>query len=77
MDNLEEMSKFLETHNLPRLNREEIENLNRLIASIEIELVILKLPTKSPASDGFTGKFYQAFKEELIPILFKLLQNIE
>ena len=36
MDNLEEMDKFLEKHNLLRLNQEEIENMNREITSNEI-----------------------------------------
>ena len=40
MDNLQEMDKLLEKHNLPRLNQEEIENINRLITSTEIETVI-------------------------------------
>ena len=49
MDNLEEMDKFLEMHNLLRLNQEEIENMNRPIRSTEIETVIKNLPTnKSP-----------------------------
>ena len=47
MDNLEEMDKFLEKHNLPRLNQEEIENINRPITSTEIETVIKNLPTKA------------------------------
>ena len=60
MDNLEEMNKFLEMHNLLRLNQEEKENMNRPITSTEIETVIKNLPTnKSPGPDGFTGKFYQ------------------
>ena len=57
MDNLEEMDTFLETHNLPRLNQEEIGNMNRPITSTEIETVIKNLPTnKSPGPDGFTGE---------------------
>ena len=60
MDNLEEMDKSLEKHNLPRLNQEEIENINRPITSTEIETVIKNLPTnKSPGQDGFTGELYQ------------------
>ena len=77
MDNLEEMDKFIEMHNLPRLNQEEIENMNRPITSIEVETVIKNLPTnQSPGPDGFTGKFYQTFREELTPILLKLFENI-
>ena len=46
MDNLEEIDKFLEKHNIPRLNQEEIENINRPITSSEIETVIKNFPTK-------------------------------
>ena len=77
MDNLEEMGKFLEKYNLPKLNQDQIENLNRLITSTEIETVIRNLPAnKSPGPDGFTAEFYQKFKEELTPILPKLFQKI-
>ena len=77
MDNLEEMDKFLEKHNLPRLSQEEIENINRPITSTEIENVIKNLPTnKNPGLDAFTGEFYQTFREELTPFLLKLFQNI-
>ena len=77
MDNLEEMDKFLEMHNFLRLNQEEIENMNRPITSSEMETVIKNLPTnKNPGLDGFTGEFYQTFREELTPILLKLFQNI-
>ena len=77
MDIREEMDKFLEKHNLLRLNQEETENINRLITSTEIETVIKNLPTnKSPGPDGFTGEFYQTFGEELTPILLILFHNI-
>ena len=77
IDNLEEMDKFLAMHNLPRLNQEEIEKMNRPITSTEIETVIKNLPTnKSPRPDGLTGELYQTFREELTPILLKLFQNI-
>ena len=77
MDNLHEIDKFLEKYNLPKLNQEEIENLNRPITSTEIKTVIKNLPTnKSPRPDGFTGGSYQKFREELTPTLFKLFQKI-
>ena len=77
MDNLEEMYKFLERYNLPRLNQEEIENMIRLVTSNEIETVINKFVTnKSPGPDGFTGEFHQTLREELTPILLKLFQKI-
>ena len=70
MDNMEEMDKFLEEYNFPKLNQEEIENLRRPITSTEIETVIRNLPAnKSP-------EFYQKFREELTPILLKLFQKI-
>ena len=63
MDNLEEMEKFLENYNFPKLNREEIENLNRPITNMEIETVIRNLPAnKSPGRNGFTNEFYQKLR---------------
>ena len=77
MDNLEEMEKFLEKYNFPKLNQKEIENLNRPITSMEIENVIRNLSAnKSPEPDGFTAEFYQKFREELTLILLKLFQKI-
>ena len=77
MDNLEEMDKFLEKQNFPKLNQEEIENVNRPITSTEIETVIRNLPVnKSPGPDSFTAEVYQTFREELTPILLKLFQKI-
>jgi len=76
MDNLEEMDKFLEKYNFPKLNQKEIEKLNRSITSMEIEMVIRNLPGhKSPGPNDFTAEFYQKFREELTPILLKLFQK--
>ena len=77
MDNVEEMDKFLEKYNFPKLNQEEIENLKRPITSTEIETVLRNLPAnKSPGPDSFTAEFYQKFREELTPILLKLFHKI-
>ena len=77
MDNLEGMDRFLEKFNLLRLNQEEIEIMISPITSTKIEAVIKNLPqNKSPGPDGFTGAFYQTFREELMPVLLKLFQNI-
>ena len=80
MDNLEEMDKFLQNFNLPRLNQKEIEIMNSPITSTETEAEIKKKKispqNKSPGPDGFTGKLYQTFREELMPILLKLFQKI-
>ena len=80
-DNLEEMNNFLETYCPPKLNQEEIDDLNRPITRSEIESVkktkqTKKIPTnKSPGPDGFTSEFYQTYKDEFIPILLKLFQR--
>ena len=78
MNNLEEMDRFLEKFYRPRLTQEEIETMNNPITSTEFEAVIKNIPkNKSPGPDGFTGKFYQTFRKELMPILLKLFQKLQ
>ena len=75
MDNLEEMDRLFKKFNLLRLNQQEKEIMNNPVTSTEIEAVIKNLPkNKSPGADGFTGEFYQTFREE--PILPKLFQKL-
>jgi hypothetical protein len=77
-ENLEEMSKFLDTYDHPKLNQEGINHLNRYTRQNEIEAAIKSLPKKkSPVSDRFSAEFYQTFKEELIPTLLKLFHEIQ
>ena len=76
MDNLEEMEKYFERHNILRLKQEDIENMNIPITSTEIEIVIKNLPTNKSQEPEFTGEFYQTFIEELTPNLLNLFQNI-
>lgn len=66
LDNLEEMDTSLEIYKLPRLNHEEMENMNKPGISKEIESII-----------WFTdqGEFYQTFKEKLTIIFFKHTQT--
>ena len=65
-ENLGEMDKFLEKYNLPKLNEEEAESLNRPIRANKIKAIIKKLLAhKNPGPEGFTGEFYKTFKEEL------------
>lgn len=75
MENLEEMAQFLDTYNLPRLNLEEIGNLNRPITGNDSESVI-SLPTKkSPVVHDFIAELYQTYREKRTPILHKLFQK--
>ena len=72
------MDKFLETYNLPKVNQEEAESINRPITASEIEAVIKKLLAhKSPEPDSFMGEFQKTFKEELTPILLRLFKTIQ
>ena len=76
MDNLEEMDRFLQKFNPPRLNQEEIEIMNNPVTSTEIEAVIKSLPkNKRSGPECFTGELYQIFREELMHILLKLSKN--
>jgi hypothetical protein len=70
LENLDEMDNFLDRYQIPKLNQNEINHLNSPISSKEIEAVIL--PTsKCPEPGGFSAEFYQSFKEDIIPLLFK------
>ena len=78
MDNLEEMDRFLEKFNLPRLSQKEIEIINNPITSTEIEPVVRNLPkNKTQGPDGFTEEFYQIFREELMSIPLKLFKQLQ
>ena len=76
MDKLEEMDRFLEKFNLPKMSQEEIEIKNNPITSTEIEGVIKNLPKSNSQGPGFPGEFYQTFREELMSILLKFFQKI-
>jgi hypothetical protein len=78
LENLEEMGKFLDTYDHPKLNQKDINHLNRSITYNEIEAAIKSLSKKkSPGPDRFSVEFYLTFKEELIPRLLKLCHKIE
>jgi hypothetical protein len=77
-EDLEEMNKFLDIYDHPKLSQEDINHLNRSIICNETEASIKSLPKKkSPGPDGFFVEFYQTFREELVPTLLKLFHKIE
>jgi hypothetical protein len=76
--NLEQMDRFLDTYDCPKLNQEDMNHLNRSITQNEIEAAIKCLPKeKSPGPDGFSAEFYQTFKEQLTATLLKLFHEVE
>jgi hypothetical protein len=84
LENLDEMDKFLDRYQVPKLNQDHVNELYSPISPKEIEAVINSLPnkqtnkqTKRPVPDGFSAEFSQTFKEELIPVLHKLFHKIE
>jgi hypothetical protein len=77
-ENLKEMDRFLDAYNHLKLNQEDINHLNRSVTQNETEATIKSYQKqKSIGPDGFSAKFYQTFKEELIPTLLKLFHEIE
>jgi hypothetical protein len=80
LENLDKMDKFQDRYQIPKLNQDQVNDLNCPIFPKEIEAVINSLPTnKSPGPDGFSAEFYQSsiFKEDLIPVLHKLFHKIK
>jgi hypothetical protein len=78
LENEDEIDKFLDTFDLPKLNQYVVKNLNSSVTSNEIEIVMKNLPTKKrPGPDGVTPEFYQTFKEEIASMLLKLFHKVQ
>jgi hypothetical protein len=70
------MDNFLDTYKVPKLK--QINPLNSTITlKKKKQSIVVSQPKKSPRLDGFSGEFYQIFKQDLIPILFKQFLKIE
>ena len=77
LENVGEMDTFLDKYHLPKLNQDQVNNLNRPVSREELEAVIKNLPTKkSPGPDGFNAEFYQNFQEDLRPLCFNMNDRI-
>jgi hypothetical protein len=75
---MDEMDKFLDRYQIPKLNQDQVNDLNSPIFPKEIEVFINSLPTKeSQGPDGFIAEFSQNFKEDLIPGLLKLFHKVD
>jgi hypothetical protein len=76
LENLDEMDKFLDRYQVPKLNQDQVNDINSPISPKEVEAFINSFPTKK-SPDGFRAEFYQTCKEDLIPVLHKLFHKIE
>jgi hypothetical protein len=75
---VDEMDKFLDRYQVPKLNQDQVNDLNSPLSPRDIEAVIDSLlAKKSPGPDGLSAEFYQTFKEDLIPVQHKLFHIIE
>jgi hypothetical protein len=75
---MDEIDKFLDRYQTPKLNQDQVNDLNSPISPKETEAVINSLPVKkAPGPDGFSAEFYQTFKEDLIPVLHTPFHKIE
>ena len=78
LENLDDMDKFLDRYQIPKLNQDQVNDLDSPISFKELEAVINSLPTKRrPGPDGFSAEYYQTFKDDLIPVLHQLFHKIE
>jgi hypothetical protein len=71
------MDKFPDRQQVPKLNQDQINDINSTISPKEIEAVINSLPTKKTPRTRFSAEFYQTFKEDLKPVLLKLFHKRE
>jgi hypothetical protein len=77
VENMDEMGNFLDRFQVPKLSQDQINDTNCLIYPKEKEAIIKSPNKKRPGPGGFSAEFYQTFKEDLIPLLYKLIYKIE